>query len=223
MSFELSSLPSGAIERKEDAAEIAKVSGATYLGRLSVMAMQAKPVMNDKIKAGQLAIVWSADQVLDLTKSCDVLFLARRVKAMSFGPPIINVYDAKDKEFQRIRDDADASGYDSGCSYGPEYLVWVRGANKFAGLFCNNKTLRRGSAEINRIMDDWVQNKKPPFATLTSSKKTDGKNTWFGIDTTRCSTPFETGPTKEEVDEQVHKFLNPPVREVESADVGRDR
>lgn len=222
MAYDLTNIPKANIQRAEDAEALKKVSGANYLGRLSVMAPQAKPVMNGKISPGLLAVVWSADQVLNLTKTCDVMFLARRIKGMDFGPPIVNVY-SKGTEFDRIRDSADASGYESGCSYGPEYLCYVRGANIFATMFCNNKTLRRGSAEINTILDEWAKDGKAPFATLTVAKKQDNKNTWYGIDTTRCTTPFETGPTAEEIDEQVKKFLNPPVKEVESADAGEQR
>lgn len=200
-----------------DDAALDKLASSNWLPRLQVMDRNSGPVQDNLIQAGRYAFVRSKTQVDDLTSSAEGLVFARRAKAMEFGKDgIISSFDPRDPEFQRI--EAQSEVRDSGCSYGTEYLIWLRSNRSWATHFCNNKTSRRASADLNTILKRWkAQEVKLPAVLFKVSQKSNDKYKWFGPDYSACTTPFSELPSPEEIHEQMHRFCNPPKNEVETA------
>jgi hypothetical protein len=144
----------------------------------------------------------------DYGKKIDVLLLSWRPKALETGgEAVISVFDPTDAEFQRIKGRA-TNEKNSGCMFGPEFLVWVPKAKAFATFFMGTPSSRREAGVVQSIMEE------SRAATLASQKCSNKKFTWFAPSCSPCSTPFDM-PTKQALDEAVEKFNNPPKNEIE--------
>lgn len=181
-----------------------------FLPRLMLMGTNSTLVQEDKIKAGAYGLVRAKDQCDDLGKEVPCLPLSWRSKAMEITDgEVISVFDRKDPEFDRIVQKSEEA--DSGCMYGPEFLLWIPAAKCFATFYCSSKTSRREAPQLRNLIG------KP---TLLKSHLIKGKKyNWFGPVVTTCSQPFGL-PSQEEIIEEVTKFNNPPVNEKESAPEG---
>jgi hypothetical protein len=122
------------------------------------------------------------------------------------GEQVISVFDMESDEFKRIQEKS--AEQDSGCMYGPEFLVYIPQIKEFATFFCGSKSARRESPTIKALLT------KP--ATLKSKKIETKRYTWYGPQATSCSTPFDP-PDLEALKKVVEKFNNPPKTEVEAA------
>jgi len=136
-----------------------------------------------------------------------VLVCAWRPKALSTNDPVISVYDVDDAEFKRIQEQSDVAN--SGCMFGPEFLVYIPAAGKFATFFMGSKSQRRESPNMKARMHQ--------AATLKSKLIETPKYKWQNPVVVPCSTPFEL-PDLQAVKEQIEKFTNPPVSEIERVD-----
>lgn len=183
-----------------------------YLPRLQLMT-----AASDKCKSGEFPINHYAlirDQAFqDLGTSVDTLIVAWRPKALEIGEEVISVYDHKSPEFARIA--TKSAEPNSGCMFGPEFLVYVPAIKDFATLFCGGKSTRREAQNINALLT------KP--ATLKSRLVETKKYKWQTMAVTSCSTPFDL-PDIEKLKQVVEKFNNPPQSTVEvAADEGEER
>lgn len=194
--------------------------GSDFLQR---MQLYTKGRMIDKgiIGSGRYGVPQGEDEVADLGEEVDVIPFSWRPKALdtSDRDAIIEVYDPASKEFQRIEDAA--GGKDSGCMYGPTFLIFERSTGKFYELFCGNASGRISSRSImpyaplseagaikqTEETGKLVEAHGPEMCTLGvkyTQKKTYG---WHVIIVHRCSTPFDNLPTQEVILEEVNKFL----------------
>ncbi len=201
--------------------------GGEYLGRVQLFSNN-KEVKAGLIMAGHWGIPESAEEVTDLGTSVDILPLARRPKAMDFNDKdtIISNYDMTSEEFQRI---ADASmGANSGCAYGPSFLVIERSTGRFLEFFCGSKSTRTEAKKIYSslpLTEQDIAARKlntqphgPLPLTLKIKLVTKGKNSWHVPVVTKCSTPFQNLPPLGKFFKEIERFVNPQADNLEKVD-----
>lgn len=177
--------------------------GGDYLPRLQVMALQNNLVATNKISAGNLALLTSADAFDDMTNSVDVLVLAWKPKALKIdGDDIVESNDVKSDIFLDIK--AQSSVQDSGCMYGPEVLIYIPSAEKYATFFMSSKSARRVAPKILALIG-----KAATIGSVLAEKK---PYKWYAPTIEECTTPFEI-PDQEEITKKIDTFLNPEPEE----------
>jgi hypothetical protein len=202
-----------AIGQVDDKAFAAMVSSNKWLPRVQLMTGTS-----EKCKAGEFPVNHYAlvtGQVhTDLGAEVDVLVVDMRFKAVHFGEQILTTYDVNSAEAKDIMSKADIQ--DSGCMFGPEFLIYIPSQKKFALLHCNGKSSRKEAPAIRDMLCK--------AGTLMPKKCQNAKYTWFSIQIKPCNVPFDL-PTEDQVNEEVQRFRNPPKDEVELApeEAGRAR
>jgi hypothetical protein len=214
----------------DEQAALAKLSeGSTFLKRLQLYS-RGKAIDKDYIAKGHFGTPTSKEDIKDLGTSVDLIPLIRKAKAvdMSDRENIIVTNDVSSDEFKRICHNSDNTR-DSGCVYGPSYLVYERSTGTFYEFFCQNKSARVASAMINSylpVSEDMIKNgltdeKKPrgPKAFTAVAKLVEkGDWTWHVPSIEDCLTPFESLPNEEQVLEEIQRFLKPEGGGVEAVD-----
>lgn len=190
-------------------------NASAYLQRLQLFGSKSDACAEEKISIGHWGLV-NDDQINDLGVSVDVVILAYRAKALdTSGDTVINNHDADSEIFHAIRDKSAVK--DSGCMYGPEFLVYVPSTGVFATYFASSKTARREAKKFKSLIGGG--------ATLKAKLIENGKYKWHGPVVLPCSAPLEI-PDLEIIKVQIEKFKNPPSDDVELADkdsTGRER
>lgn len=176
-----------------------------WLPRLQLMTANS-----DKTKLGEFPMnhyaLINGQNYRDVGPAVDILIIAWRPKAIEMGDEVITVFDPRHPEFVRIQEKSGEQN--SGCMYGPEFLVYVPSAKEFATFFMGSKSSRREAPGVKARM--------LKAGTLKSHVVKTAKYTWQVPSCTPCTTPFEV-PDADEVKEQADKFLNPPASTIEKA------
>ena len=199
----------GTIQKHDDSMFEKVASASAFLPRIMLMATTSGLVVDKKMAAGDYALV-DGDSFIDLGSEFDLLVCNWRPKAMDVsGNEIVSAYDPDSAVFKEIQAKADVK--DSGCMFGPEFLVYVKSAKKYASYFMSSKTSRREAPALRKYLTK--------AATLKSHliDPPKSKYKWYGPVVTSCSTPFEV-PSLESLKVEINKFNNPPVEEREPAD-----
>lgn len=138
-------LPSTQVGGDDQYTELAKSSD--YLGRLQLFT-KGKAVNRKLIGPGNYGIPVSDEEVIDLSDEIDIIPFARRPKAldMNDAEAIIVSYDPTTDEFKRIA--AQSLEKESGCMYGPSFLVFERSQGIFLEFFCGNKSARSEAKKL---------------------------------------------------------------------------
>ena len=206
---ELIVLPDGgAVQKASDEAFAAATKSGDYLPRLQLMTSNSQECKSGKFPINHYALV-SGQNYKDCGTDVDVLVIAWRPKAIEMGETVITCFDVNNKEFTRI---CDKSGEkDSGCMFGPEFLMWVPSQKEFATFFMGSKSSRRESPNVKALL------KKA--ATLKGHMIETAKYSWYSPIVVPCTTPFEI-PAIEDIMDEVQKFNNPPVTEIEKVEGG---
>lgn len=184
-------------------------SGSSYLPRLMLMNATSELVKEGKINQGHYALVTSKERVEDMTKEVSILVLGWRPKALVIGEKDVkSFYNPKSAEFIATSKRADTE-INSGCLYGPEFLIYVPMTGQFATFFMSSKTARREAPQLRPLIGK--------AATLKSTLIKGKKNSWFGPIVTTCSAPLN-GYDQEEAKAQLRTFNNPPELAEEKAE-----
>lgn len=179
-----------------------------FLPRVQVMGGNSGLVKQEKIPIGVYALVHNKDKFESLTKEFDCFVLAWRPKAMDTnGDQPLSVFNHESEQFKKIQEAS--GGQDSGCMYGPEFLIYIKGANCFATFFFSSKSARRESPSM--------QGRLGKAATCKIKLIEGRKYSWHSPVIVPCTTPFDP-PAPDELKEQVEKFNNPSESEVETVD-----
>jgi len=174
---------------------------------------KGKYVDQGKITPGHYGVPQGEDEILDLGDSIDILPLAVRNKALDTNSdPPVAVYDTADPLYGLIVERAGQK--DSGCMWGPSFLVWERDTGEFYELFLGNKSGRVESKKFEpylpvseeRAAKFGVEPKGPTALTLTS-RYIQGRYNWHVPVVNRCSTPVENLPDDAFVVSQITRFL----------------
>lgn len=218
-------LPSTQIGTDDTFAELAK--GGDFLARLQLCSKD-KYVLGGKISPGSWGIPESAEEIVDLGKSVDVVPFARRPKAVDLNDKdaIITVYDMKSDEFKRIA--AKSLQQNSKCMYGPSFLIFERSSGRFLEWFCGSKSTRNVAGKMypylaltaedieKRNLSGVEPHDALPFTMNTKLvEKRDFK--WHVPVVVPCSVPFNDIPLAKIIRE-MERFLNPPAQAVEKVD-----
>lgn len=194
-----------ALQKYDDKAFEAVVTSGNYLPRLQLMTSQSEKCKDGSFPINNYALV-VGEIFNDLGKEVDILVICFRPKAIEMGDAVISCYDQNAEEFKRIATKSEQPN--SGCMFGPEFLVYVPSHKKFATFFMGSKSARKEAPAVRALMQ--------AAATLKSKKITTPQYTWFAPQAVPCSTPFEL-PDMELLKKEVEKFNNPPAQEVEKA------
>lgn len=193
----------GAVEKFSDDDFALATKAGDYLPRLQLMTANS-----DKCKGGEFPInhyaLVSGQNFTDLGEALDIAVVTWRPKALEIDEEIISVYDPEDAEFKRIQAKSDEK--DSGCMFGPEFLVYIPSKEQFATFFMGSKSSRREAPNLRARVGK--------AATLKSHFIETKKYSWYAPTIVPCSTPMDIPPV-EAIQEQVEKFNNPPASEVE--------
>lgn len=205
-------------------------SEVEFLPRIQLVT-KGKYVDKGKITPGHYGVPEGDDDITDLGEAIDILPLAVRDKALdTTEDPPIAVFDAEDEVFQDIVDRAGEK--DSGCMFGPSFLVFERNTGKFYEFFCGNKSARMEAGKFSSYLpvseeqaaQFGIKAQPPQPLTLRAKYIERPRYSWHAPQVTKCSTPFSNLPPIERIVDEINKFLNPKTQEVEKAEAGgRDR
>ncbi len=184
-----------------------------FLPRIQLVT-KGKYVDQGKITPGHYGVPQGEDEILDLGDAIDILPLAVRNKALDTNSdPPVAVYDVADPLYTEIRDRAGEK--DSGCMYGPSFLVFERNTGEFYELFLGNKSGRVESKKFEAYLPVseaqaakfQIEAKGPSPLTLTA-KYIQGRYNWHVPVVNRCSTPIENLPDDGTIVGQVERFFS---------------
>lgn len=192
-----------------------------------------KAVKKKLIEEGHFGQPKSADEVISFGAAIDVLVIDRKAKAidMSDTDDIIVSNEPSSKEFQRIVEES--NNKDSGCAWGPTYLVFERSTGKFYEFFCGSKSARYESSTINNylpvtpeMIEAGVTEEKKPRGpkplTLSSQYIEKGKWAWYAPKASDCLTPFDKLFTKDQLVDEIERFQKREDPKVETVPEGKD-
>ncbi len=183
------------------------VTTESYLGRLQLYSFKSDACAEGKIPSNHWGLI-NDEKITDLGAEVDVLLVSWRPKALQIdGDNVVVNHDPASETFQKIA--GNAGVMDSGCMYGPEFLVWLPSVKLFATYFANSKTARREAKKCEPLMRK--------AATFKSKLITGGKYKWQGPVVVPCTTPIEL-PETAQLEKQVNSFLNPPKPSVETTE-----
>lgn len=204
-------------------------NASSFLQRLQLYSKGKSGPNGTIIEGGHYGIPKSGEEIEDLGNSIDVLVIDRKAKAidMSDTDNIIVSNDTKSDEFKRIVDMAD-NVKDSGCAYGPTYLVYERSTRQFYEFFCGNKSGRYESSKINTYLPvtaamieaGLTKESEPRFSkpmTLKSQYVKKGKWEWFAPKAEDALGTIELPPA-EQLRAEIERFRKIEAPEVETVD-----
>ena len=203
---DLVTLPEGgAVVVQDDEVFKEATQSGDYLPRLQLMTSNSKICKDGQFPINHFAIVRDQNHQ-DVGESVDILVIAWRAKAIEIGEVILTSFDTKADIFREIQ--SKSNDADSGCMFGPEFLVWVPDAEVFATFFMASKSMRREAPNVRGYL------KKA--ATLKPHKIETPKYTWFSPTIHPCASVFDP-PEQEALETEYHKFMNPPDQVIEKA------
>jgi hypothetical protein len=210
--------------------------GGDFLFRLQLFS-KGTAINKGLITPGTWGIPEGDEDITAIGTSVDCIPFARRPKAIDLSDTdaIVTNYDMGSKEFERIANKSLEK--DSGCMYGPSFLVYERTTGRFLEWFCGTKTTRAEAKKIYPylaitpadIEARGLENVEPrgPLPFTMNIKLIEKKQwSWHAPVVVKCSTPFKNPPAMKLVLFEMERFLNPSDAEVEKVDeeeTGRNR
>ena len=191
-----------------------------FLGRLSLATSFTTLGKSGRFPMNHWAHVQGSNPPEDLTTEVEIFPLAWRPRAMNMklNPPV-SKFNPADPEFQKIQAKSDVAN--SGCAYGPEFLVWIPSARSFASFFLTSQGLKAiakfllekmGKGEAVRLGSRFHEKGNNPRQVPTASAVS-------------VVDPSDL-PPKTQTEAEIAKFNNPPesqIETVEDAGPQRDR
>ncbi len=194
-----------------DEAFSSMATASKFLPRIQIFGSSSKAVKTGQFPVGHYGLVVGKDKNIDLGEQFDCLPINVRPKAMDItGKQIVSRFDHESDEFASIRDRAGTPN--SGCMFGPEFLLWLPAQKRFATMFFLNPTMRREAPD----MKERLGHATTCSIVFIPSQQYGG---WHGPVITDCTTPFDL-PDLTEMKVQLEQFLaaTPEVEEVEEVE-----
>jgi hypothetical protein len=188
--------------------EVAK--GSDFLPRIQLVT-KGKYVDTGKIGAGHWGVpLPGGEEIKDLSDKIDIIPLCYRPKALDVSDreAIVSVYDVNDPEFQRIKN----APKNTGCMWGPSFLVMERATGKLYELFFGNKSGRSEAGKLKPFLPNKENKGKPSAASVGIRYKKTPDYGWHVPVITKCSEPFDPANvafTEAQLSQEIEKFLNP--------------
>lgn len=138
---------------KEDQNNLMEMCKPGFMARVQLCGGSSGMVKDEKVPIGQFAFIRSKDDFIVLGKEFLCIPLSWRSVAMRFGDETVeSVYDKNSPEFKQIQ--IDSEGADSGCAYGPQFLIWVPAVKDYATFLLGSKSARpegrKAHAQLNK-------------------------------------------------------------------------
>lgn len=186
-----------------DEKDFEDLSSGKYLPRLALYGSKSDAVTEGKIAGGTYGVVTGKDNIIVLDKEVDVLVISWRPTAidMKSEDTVTAVHTKSDPLFMQIANRADNED-ESGCMYGPEFLVYVHAVKKYATFLCGSKSTRK--PEVAGTIKGLMSNNVTLKVALASNKR----YKWHVPVPIKCSTPYPLPPI-EEIAEKAALFNNP--------------
>lgn len=158
------------------------VAGASFLPRLQLCQASSNLCKKNKVPNGTYAVLRGKDAVVHLLGEETNIFIASwRPRALRFGNGTVqSFYNPATPGFKKV--EVDSQVKDSGCMFGPEYLVYVPSVNEFCTFHFNNPTMRQSASGMLPNVGKAV--------TCRVEFIEKGKNSWHGPVILNCSTPL---------------------------------
>ncbi len=183
------------------------VKSGDYLGRLQLFGSKSDACATGEIGIGHWGLV-RGDDITDLSGEDDIIIIGWRAKALdTSGDALIIDFDSKSDTFADIK--GRAGTRDSGCMFGPEFLVYLPEQAVFATYYMSSKTARREAKKVVAL--------EGKAATFKCRLIETPKYKWHGPVVLPCSAPV-IAPPEDKVRAEWAKFANPPKSDVEVAD-----
>jgi len=196
------SLPAATSEDMQAFGEVAK--GSNFLPRIQLIT-KGKYVDTGKIAPGH----WGCPQqggedIEDLGEKIDVIPFAFRPKAMDVSDreAIVTSYDVNDPEFKRIV----AAPKNTGCIWGPTFLVYERNTQKFYELFFSNASGRSEASKMRPFLPSEENEGIPSAASMAIRYKKTPDYGWHVPVITKCTLTFDSIPPGEEILKAIEQF-----------------
>lgn len=168
--------------------EIATV--AAPANRISQLRLFTKggAVNKGLVAPGNWGVDLGRDNIQQLGKKVDVVVLGWKPKTLDISDldDVIESNDPESDEFKRIQ--AESSVKDSGCMFGPAFLVYERTSGKFLEYFCNNESARQVAVSLSGFLYKPDEPIKP--CTLGNSLVEKKRYSWHAPNVTECSVPI---------------------------------
>lgn len=211
--FDAAALPTTELVSAEEMNELSK--GVDYLQRFQLVT-KGKYVDTGKITPGHYGVpLPGGEEIEDLGTSVDILPLAVRAKAldMSDRDAVVAVYDMNTPEFRDIK--ARSSEQNSGCMWGPSFLVVERSTARCYEFFMGTKSARAVSGDLVNFLPiseataaaQGCDAHGPLPCTLTARYAKRGDWGWHVPVVNKCSEPFTNTPSVESLTEEIKKFV----------------
>lgn len=173
--------------------------------RVQLMGFNSELVKSGKFPGGHFALVINKD-AQDIGESFEALPLAWRPKAMSVANNEIKIfYDHTIQDFKDIVEQAEEPN--SGCMYGPEFLLYLPEKDIVATYFLSNKSARY----IAEVLRGYLKKSQPVTFSVHFVK---GKKfSWHAPKVNECSAAIVIAAGIESVQKDIEKFLNPDEHE----------
>jgi len=200
--FHIDNLPAVSEEIMGQLTEVSK--GADFLPRIQLVT-KGKYVDTSKIAPGHWGVPQpGGEEILDLGDVIDIVPFTARAKALDVSDreAIISCYNLQSPEFQRIKN----APKNTGCMWGPSFLVLERNTAKLYELFFGNASGRSESGKLRPFLPVGKQGPSP--ATLSIRYKKTPDYGWHVPVVTKCSEKFTSGPASEEIVAAVTKFMS---------------
>lgn len=164
------------------------------------------------------------EDIEDLGEAIDIIPFCYRPKALDVSDrdAIVAVYDINDPEFQRIKN----APKNTGCLWGPSFLVLERNTGALYELFFGNKSGRSEAGKLKPFLPTSDNGGVPQPATLKIRYKKTPEYGWHVPVITKCSEPFDEAAVKvtpEKLKEEINKFVNPQEEKVEKVEEEQER
>lgn len=184
-------VPMDILAQMEEKNEVAKKEGGSGGGTWipSVQIMQSGTKLRRELKAEEGAMVLRAKSPIILPASIDFLMVTLETVAKDFSDGVIFSNDENSAVFQDIKARADEDPAESGCCYGPEYLVYLAEYG-WATWHATNATLRNVLSELNQA---WGQCFSASTELITKKKYQ-----WYGPVLGKCANAFAL-PSEDEI------------------------
>jgi len=196
-------------------------SGSAFLPRLQFMSSSAKLCKGGKFPINHFAIIQSEDAV-DCGETIDVIVLASRPKALDTNVPVAYHDPQLDDDGNFGGDFKDvvdrASKKDSGCMWGPEFLMYVPSTEQYVTFFMGSITARGDAPFLQAHLGQAITLEGREIVHTKKDRVTGQQVTYEywsprGIECETVVTP----PDLEAVRTETTKFQNPPAPESDVA------
>ena len=174
------------------------LSTGEYLPRVQLMTGGSTMCKRGDFPTNHYALIKDSNHH-DLGGEVDVIVLAWRPKAIDTSDDeVIDCYNPEDPIFQDIM--ARSTEANSGCMFGPDYLIYIPERETFATFLMGTKSSRRDAPKLKA--------KIPGPVTLGSKFIETKRYSWQTVDILTCSDELPT-PDEEEAKHALDLFLNP--------------